>query len=71
MICSQQRLSSMSDNGWVGAVTQIKRQETHKREIKTSCGVCGKDMTGVPLGGMKSCKITREEGCPDKGDGGW
>ena len=38
--------------------------------IISECATCGKDMTGYGHGEMP-CYITHEDGCPDKGDGGW
>jgi len=42
----------------------------YKVIIKSTCGLCGKSMTYVPHGKMR-CGISYEDGCPDKGDGGW
>jgi hypothetical protein len=38
--------------------------------IISSCSHCNRDMTAWPHGKFP-CDISYEDGCPDKGDGGW
>lgn len=47
-----------------------KCYEEWDHAIIVSCSTCGKDMTGYEHGKFP-CDISLENGCPDKGDGGW